>query len=159
MPLKRRKKRKSNRGGTILKKDGIIFKSKLELYCYTRLKEENLQFEYEKYSFILQPQFEFNNESYELIKKRNNKEFKQQSQNVRAITYKPDFVSTQDNWVIECKGYPNDNFLLKWKMFKHFIWRNGLKIKLYVPRNQKQIDEVINLIKNEQQRKTKRNNK
>lgn len=146
MPL--RKKKINNRSGTILKKDGIIFKSKLELYCYTRLKEEGLIFDYEKYSFILQPAFEFDNISIEMIKSRNDKSYRQQSKNIRAITYKPDFVNTKDKWIIECKGYPNDNFLIKWKMFKHFLWRNSLKIDLYVPRNHKQIDETIEMIKN-----------
>ena len=29
--------------------DGVIFKSRLESYCFKRLKEEGVPFEYEKY--------------------------------------------------------------------------------------------------------------
>ena len=37
---------------------------------------------------------------------------------VRAMTYTPDFVDPNNKWIIEVKGYANDVFPLKWKLFK-----------------------------------------
>lgn len=67
-----------------IEQDGIKFRSKLELRCYTKLKENNIDFKYEEHKFILIPKFTYMEE------------------NIRAITYTPDF--TGDNWIIECKG-------------------------------------------------------
>ena len=66
---------------------------------------------------------------------------------VRAITYTPDFVDPQGQWIIEVKGFANDVFPLKWKMFKQHIMQNGLEYKLFLPKNQKQVLETVELIK------------
>jgi hypothetical protein len=128
--------------------DGITFKSRLESYCFKRLKEEGIPFNYENYVFVLQESFTSNLKSIELIKTKGQKNFGLAGSNIREITYKPDFVSMENNWIIECKGFATDNFNLKWKMFKHFLYRNNMNVTLYVPRNQKQIDLAIELIKN-----------
>lgn len=136
------------RNATSLDIDGHKFKSKLEAYCYKRLKEEGIEGEYEKHIFTLQPAFEFEGDSYEMYKTKGTKEFAKAKTNIRPITYKPDFVNVEDNWVIECKGYPNDSFPLKWKMFKYYLDNTSSEnITLYMPRNQHQIDDVIELIK------------
>lgn len=144
-----RKKKKINpgkvRNATLALVDGIQFKSKLEAYCHKRLKEEKIKNEYEKYVFVLQPGFELTSKSYEPNKRT--KAFEPTSNKIRPITYKPDFVNIKDNWVIECKGFPNDVFPIKWKMFKWYIQQQTKNITLYLPRNLKQIDEVIKLIK------------
>jgi hypothetical protein len=67
-------KNKKVRNATPVTLDGINFRSKLERYCYEQLKLYNIECEYEKYSYTLLPAFKYNDE------------------NVRAITYKPDFV-------------------------------------------------------------------
>jgi hypothetical protein len=128
--------------------DNIRFKSKLEVYCYKRLKEEKIEFKYEEYTFDLMTTFKFNSSSIEMNKTKGKKDFKESTNNIRAITYTPDFVNLEQKWIIECKGYPNDAFPLKWKLFKRYLVDKNIKITLYVPRNQKHIDEVIQLIKN-----------
>lgn len=135
------------RNATSLDIDGHKFKSKLEAYCYKRLKEENITGEYEKHIFELQPAFEYTNDSIEMYKTKGEKKFGKARTNIRAITYKPDFVNVENDWIIECKGFPNDSFPLKWKMFKYSLERNNSNITLYMPRNHKQIDKVIELIK------------
>ena len=135
------------RNATSLDIDGHKFKSKLEAYCYKRLKEENITGEYEKHIFELQPAFEYTNDSIEMYKTKGEKKFGKARTNIRAITYKPDFVNVKNDWIIECKGFPNDSFPLKWKMFKYSLERNNSNITLYMPRNHKQIDKVIELIK------------
>ena len=108
--------------------DGIKFRSRLETYTYKQLKLHKIDADYEQIKFTLQDSFRYKGEL------------------VRAIGYTPDFVG--DEFVIECKGFANESFPLKWKMFKHFLFNNGLDFDLYLPRNQKQVDEVIQLILN-----------
>ena len=144
------KPNKKVRNATILEYHGITFKSKLELHCYKKLKEANIKFQYEKVKYELMPAFKFENESYELYKKKGERYFGPQRPGIRAITYTPDFVGTYrgHKFVIETKGNPNDAFPLRWKLFKKHLYDTKNNAVLYMPRNQKQIDEVVELIKN-----------
>lgn len=135
------------RNATPLTYEGIRFKSRLELYTYKKLKEANIKFKYEVYSFILLDKFDFKNKSMELQRSKTHKLFDWQKPLVRSISYKPDFVSLKDGWIIECKGYPNDSFANKWKMFKAYLNDNNLDIDLFMPRNQKHVDIVVQYIK------------
>jgi hypothetical protein len=134
------------RNATPLTVDGINFKSKLEVYCYNKLKEAGLDFEYEQNKFGVVPKFIFPNKAVELIKKKGEKTFDEAYPLVRAITYTPDFVNLKQGWIIECKGYANESFPIRWKLFKKYIHDNGLDYDLYVPRNKKQVEETIKLI-------------
>jgi len=136
---------KKVRNATILSYYGITFKSKLELYCYKKLKELKINFTYEEVTFELMPSFQFKNDSYELYKKKGVRYFGPQREHIRSINYTPDFVG--DTWIIETKGNPNDVFPIKWKLFKKYLMDNNIRVDLYMPRNQKQIDEIIEIIK------------
>ena len=144
------KPNKKVRNATILEYHGITFKSKLELHCYKKLKEANIKFQYEKVKYELMPSFKFENESYELYKKKGERYFGPQRTLVRAITYTPDFVGVYNRhkFIIETKGNPNDAFPLRWKLFKKYLHDTNTKCTVYMPRNQKQIEEVVELIKN-----------
>ena len=63
---------------------------------------------------------------------------------ILPIKYTPDFVS--DSFIIECKGRANESFPLRWKMFKKYVNDNLKHVILYKPQNQKECDEVIELI-------------
>lgn len=156
MPIqKRRSKPKTSKklgkvkNATPLLVDGIQFKSKLEAYCNQQLKASGISFGYETHRYTLIEPFVFNNDSYELGKIKGERAFKKASPNIRAITYTPDFVGEHNgqHFIIETKGLITDSFPLRWKLFKRYIQRNGLNYNLYMPRNRKQIDETINLIK------------
>lgn len=108
--------------------DGIKFKSKLETYTYTKLKESKIDAEYESMHFELIPKFEYNGEK------------------VRAMTYLPDFVGK--DFIIECKGLMTDSFPLRWKIFKYTLLKEKKDYKLYLVRNQKQVDAMIDELKN-----------
>jgi hypothetical protein len=127
--------------------DGMSFRSKLEVYCYQRLKEENIEFEYESTKFCLIPDFKYTSESLEPYKKKGKWEFGNKSNSVRGITYNPDFLNLTDGWLIECKGLPNDSFPLKWKLFKYLLYTNGLTLDLYMPKNHGHVDLCIEKIK------------
>lgn len=127
--------------------DGKSFRSKLEVYCYQRLKEENLNFQYENTKFCLIPDFEYAGDSKESYRKKSVWEFGAKPNKVRGITYCPDFLNLEDGWLIECKGYPNDSFPLKWKLFKYLLHTNNLTLDLYMPKNQRHVDLCIKQIK------------
>ena len=66
---------------------------------------------------------------------------------VRDITYTTDFVDPNGKWIIEVKGFANDVFPIKWKLFKNHLMENGYTYALFLPKNQKQVLETIELIK------------
>ena len=143
--------RRSHKGpvnATKVKYDNILFASKLEVYCYKRLKEEGLfkHYEYEKFTII--DSFTLSNRSYERSANGKGEFIDRGSAKIRAITYTPDF--TGETYIIECKGRANDTFPIRWKLFKRHLNEVGDERTLYKPQNQREIDLVIELIKNEQ---------
>lgn len=129
-----------------LEYDGVKFRSKLELYCYKRLKENNINFKYENFTYNLIPTFKYDNDLYESYKKNGKWLFGKRDTIIRGLSYMPDFVNEDDKWIIECKGFPNDAFPLRWKLFKYLLVKLGLPYDLYLPKNQTHVDECINLI-------------
>lgn len=107
--------------------DGIRFRSKLETYTYKKLKEAKIPAEYESTHFELIPKFEYNGEK------------------VRAMTYLPDFIGK--DFIIECKGLIGDSFPLRWKIFKYTLMKSNSNYKLYLVRNQKQVEAMIDELK------------
>lgn len=105
--------------------DGIKFRSKLETYTYKKLKEANIYSEYEQHRYELLPAFTF------------------QGNKVRAITYLPDFVG--ENFIIECKGFPNEAWPLREKLFKYYL--RDTKYKFYIVHTQKEVDKLISELK------------
>jgi len=127
-----------------LKYDNIQFRSSLEVYCYKALKKANLEANYETEVFELIPKFTLIGKWLESLKTG----LKLSSGNVQAMTYTPDFISNDKSWLIECKGYTGaDIWQVKRKLIKNYV--KNMNINIYVPSTQKQIDEVIQLILNE----------
>ena len=125
-PIKRLKVNRQNkkvRNATPLVYDGIQFRSKLEAYCYKRLVQNNIKADYEKNKYVLIEKFKF------------------QEKTILPITYTPDFVG--DGFIIECKGCMNETFPIKFKLFKRYLYLNNLDYKLFLPRNQKDVDKVV----------------
>ena len=113
-------------------KYGLHFRSKLECYTYEAFMKAGIPVKYEPKHFTLLNKFEFNQEK------------------IRAITYLPDFIGNYKNnkFVVECKGMITESFPLRWKLFKYYLKRHRSKHKCYMVRNHKQVDEMINDIKN-----------
>jgi len=120
---------------------GIKFRSKLELFTYKKLEAAGIKSLYEKKTFVLMDGFHYQGDSIEPRPQG----YINNTMKVRAITYTPDFVDPNGKWIIEVKGYANDVFPLKWKLFKKQI--NKQSPTLYLPKNQKQVLETIELIK------------
>ena len=124
--------------------DGITFASGLEKYMYKALKKAKIKAKYEGETFTLINGFEFEIDSYE--RQSNGKgEFKNRgNKKILPIKYTPDFVN--ENFIIECKGRANESFPMRWKLFKRMINISRPYVTLYKPQNQKECDQVIELI-------------
>lgn len=136
---------KKIKNASIVEYDGVIFRSKLEVYCYKKLKEENIEFKYENNRYNLIPAFQYGGSLYEPYKKGTTWFFEEKDTKIRGMSYTPDFVG--NGWIIECKGRANDAFPLRWKLFKYLLTQLNLNYDLYLPKNQTHIDECVRLIK------------
>jgi len=149
MKYKRRKGGKKITRSTKVKEDGIEFASKLELYMYRALKKAKIKNKYEGKTFTIINSCDFPMPSYEKTKSkkilhdRGNKK-------LLGIKYTPDFIDVQDppRFIIETKGNPNESFPIRWKLFKMHLVREGIQTNLFMPRNQKDCDETIAILKN-----------
>jgi hypothetical protein len=123
---------------------GVEYKSGLEKYMAQVLSENGILFQYEPTKFEVQPKFKFETESYE--RQANGKgEFKNRGEKaVLPITYTPDFIG--EGFIIETKGYANESFPMKWKMFKFMVHNELMNVVLYKPQNRKECDETVKLI-------------
>jgi len=146
--MKTLKKRYSKKRGPVRAKkvtfDGIKFASGLEKYMYMALKKAKIHAIYEGATFELQEGFVFDTDSYERQGNGKGAMINRGQKKILNIKYTPDFVSP--SFIIECKGRANESFPLRWKMFKKHVKEQIPHVTLYKPQNQKECDEVIELI-------------
>lgn len=124
--MKRQKKKKEGkvRNATPTEYDGIKFRSKLEMYTYKKLREARINADYEQHRFKLLPAFvALSGKKY------------------RAMTYLPDFVGK--DFIIECKGFPNESWPLRKKLFEYALVRDNLKYDFYEVHTQKEVDTLV----------------
>lgn len=124
--MKRQKKKKEGkvRNATPTEYDGIKFRSKLEMYTYKKLREARINADYEQHRFELLPAFvALSGKKY------------------RAMTYLPDFVGK--DFIIECKGYANESWPLRKKLFEYTLVRDNLKYDFYEVHTQKEVDTLV----------------
>lgn len=136
--------------------NGIKFKSSLELFCYKLLTENKIDFIYQPSPVILLEKFKTDYECYENIGKiyrdadkkiiNSTKRF-DVIESVRQITYTPDFSGLNGEWIIETKGFANDSFPIKWKLYRRFLMTNGFIGPLMKPENQSEVVRCIGIIK------------
>ena len=146
--MKTLKKRYSKKRGPVRAKkvtfDGVKFASGLEKYMYIALKKAKIHAIYEGATFELQEGFMFDIDSYERQGNGKGDMVNRGRKKILNIKYTPDFVSP--SFIIECKGRANESFPLRWKMFKKYVKEQIPHVTLYKPQNQKECDEVIELI-------------
>jgi hypothetical protein len=126
--------------------DGVSLKSGLEKYMYKALKDANIEFKYEAYTFELVPAFMFDNSCIERQLNGKGDFMERGKKKVLNLKYTPDFVGK--DFIIETKGRANESFPLRWKLFKKWLVDNDDPRTLYKPQNQKDCDDVIMLLKN-----------
>lgn len=141
-PITRKVVNKKVQGAQAVTVDGINFKSKLEVFCYKKLKEHNIPFQYEGVKFLLFEGFKPNFHSYFPDKTGT---MTIDVTKIRDTTYTPDFVGS--NWIIETKGKANDVYPVKLKLFRKWLEGNS-KYKMFLePHNQAQVLQCIEIIK------------
>jgi len=133
-----------------VKKKGNIFQSGLELDMSERLKEANIPHSYEGQKFVIDDGFKYTGESHERF--LNGKgDFKDRGKKTyKDSIYTPDFtnpVGDELEWVIETKGRAMPDFSRTWRLFKKFIKKLPREVILFVPRNKKDCDKVVEILK------------
>jgi len=145
--LMMRRKTKKKRGPVVAKRisyDGHNFASGLERYMYMALKKAKIKSKYEGETFVLINGFHFENESYERQANSKGDFTNRGSKRILPIKYTPDFIG--DDFIIECKGRPNESFPIRWKLFKRLMTEQFPGYVLFKPQNQKECDRVIEII-------------
>ena len=147
MPIKRSRKGRSHSKAKKVTVDGINFKSGLEKFMYQELKKNKLFEGYENEKFPLIDSFAPCNEFYE--RQANSKgEFRQRGgKKIQGISYTPDFCGR--DFIIECKGFPNQSFPIRWKLFKKHLCDVGDERTVFKPQTQSECSKVIQLILNQ----------
>lgn len=149
---------------TLCSENGLNFKSKLEKMVYDTLISLGFNPEYESKTFILWKGFKSVTPFYdrESLSQRNRRLKKGilpttrilslQSPTLRDITYTPDFYLSYNDMdiFIETKGFTNDIFPIKKKMFRAYLdnilietGRKSLFFEVYTKQNLLQAVEII----------------
>ena len=147
----RRRKKKGPVQAKKISYNGISFASGLERYTYIALKKNKLYEGYESEKFQIFESFNFSNISYEKQANGKGEYINRGSKKILGIKYTPDFIGK--DYIIECKGRPNESFPLRWKLFKLWLTKNNIGKILYKPQNQKEVDRTIALIKEHRRKK------
>ena len=131
--IRKKTQNKKVKNATKVEIDGITFRSQLEAYTYKNLKEAEIDVEYEKHRYTILAPFVYNCEK------------------VRAMTYLPDFVG--DGFIIECKGYATDAWRLRKKIVMYYLSTNEPDTIFYVVSTQKNVDALIDTLKQQKNNK------
>lgn len=101
--------------------DGTLqFKSKLEHTAYKTLLEFGITPQYEQHTFVLWEGFK---PTVPFWTRDKNKCLAKKQTKLISITYTPDFVFDYNGFhvILEIKGFQNDVFGLKFKMFRKYV--------------------------------------
>tara|TARA_R100000030_G_C3218462_1_gene115284 strand:+ start:118 stop:567 length:450 start_codon:yes stop_codon:yes gene_type:complete len=123
------------------------YKSGIEKYCADQLKQFGLDFAYEEQTFQLVDRFRFPNKYFKMTAKGKTMADRSDSV-VLPITYTPDFMGKEHNWIIETKGYlpSHHDFPMRWKLFlKHLVSTDSDAI-VFLAKNSQQVDQAIHEI-------------
>lgn len=130
-----------------LEYDGISFKSKLEKMAYQTLKEQGFPVLYEPRKFIIWEGFRPNVPFYN--KDASTRMLKMDSKKVIDISYTPDLMFEYNNHliIIEMKGFENNTYPLKKKIFRKWLesnYPNSIYFEIFT---KKQLLQAIDIIK------------
>lgn len=131
-----------------LEYDGLSFKSKLEKMAYQTLKEQGFPVLYEPKKFIIWEGFRPNVPFYN--KDASTRMLKMDRKKVIDISYTPDLMFEYNNHliIIEMKGFENNTYPLKKKIFRKWLesnYPNSIYFEIFT---KKQLLQAIDIIKN-----------
>ena len=131
--------------------DGIAFKSQLEKDTYIALKEAGFNPVYERYKITLWNGFKPTVPFYSLSKRK--QILRPLYTRLKDMTYTPDFVISVKGYTIfiEVKGYYNDVYPIKKKLFRQYLENTQTEDSRYVyfeVRSKREVYQMINIINN-----------
>lgn len=138
---------KKIRGATSLVSDGILFKSQLEVVIYKELLRAGFNPKYEEQKFVIwegiKPTKPFYNRDIQT------KMLKLDMGKMRDITYTPDFTFEYKNHliIIEAKGFENDTFPIKKKLFRGLLEKMETSVIYLEVYTKKQLLQAIEILK------------
>ena len=138
---------KKIRGATSLVSDGISFKSQLEVVIYKELLRAGFNPKYEERKFVIwegiKPTKPFYNRDLQT------KMLKLDMGKMRDITYTPDFTFEYKNHliIIVAKGYENDTFPIKKKLFRGLLEKMETSVIYLEVYTKKQLLQAIEILK------------
>ena len=137
------------RNATPTEYNGIKFKSLIEVMVYKTLLQQGFEPQYEPITYVIWSGFRPTIPFY-----TRNEKTKQQILNLRKlvdVTYTPDFYIEYKGLkiIIEAKGFENDVWPYKFKMFRHLLEQQPDKDKYLIFEifTKKQLFEAIEIIK------------
>lgn len=125
------------------------YKNALEKYCGDSLKQKGHLFQYEP-QYVLVGGFHYPSDHYKSVPKKSEL-VNVTGKKTLPIRYKPDFYLPEEKVFIETKGFvrSNDSFPLRWKLFlKYLIDSDMADHAVFIPKNKKQVDEIIRYLSN-----------
>ena len=127
---------------------GIKFKSRLEATAYKLLLSSGFKPKYEEVKFVLWEGFKPTVPFYN--KTRGTKSLVPDMKKLIDITYTPDFTFNHKGYmiIIEVKGFENDTFPIKKKMFRKLLEKSPEKYVYFEVYNKKHIADAIEIINN-----------
>lgn len=139
---------------------GIEYNNTFERKMAMLLDEADIPFEFEPKTFMLVEPFVFPLVSYERQSNQKGLMINRGQKKVQGIKYTPDFVG--EGFIIETKGYANETFPMRWKLFKNLLTQQGVKTEdlvIFKPQKISELVEVVKLIKELKDDKFKKNSK
>ena len=135
------------RNATPLEYNGITFKSKLEVMIYKTLKEEGFPVQYEPEKISIWEGFKPTVPFYD--KDNMSRLLKLHMTKLLNITYTPDFMFTYNGHqvIVEAKGFVNDVFPIKLKLFRAWLEDHPKSIYFEI-HSKKQLLQAVDIIKN-----------
>lgn len=104
--------------------NGVLYRSTLEARVARYLTEHNIEFKYEPFRITLLDSIRYDNKLF------------------RAVHYTPDFICK--DYIIEVKGFPNDQWALKKKLIIHLINEGKINYRFREVHNIRELESVIN---------------
>lgn len=134
---------------------GIIFRSVLERDIYKYLVEHNYSVQHEPVKFVIWEGHKPKIPVFERFKDRkaHRRIWGRHSYKMLDITYTPDFILNYNDkiFVIEAKGYENDVFPYKKKLFIEYLEKHHPDYTFMEIFSLKELKEALKIIENEKE--------
>lgn len=133
--------------------DGIQFKSRLEKEVYDTMCLLGLKPKYEPETFVLYDGFVPKTPFYDRKSKKRGSTLILKKGKVQGIRYTPDFRFRKYGYdvYVEAKGYENDVFYIKKKLFRKYLddkyLKDGTKSLYFEVYNKGQVVEMFEIVK------------